>query len=276
MNLFSAKLDRLEAHIKTLIEGHLAGLLPTRKKRDRFLDHLLNAMKNGTQVRADGIAMAPDVYVLLVHPDLSSRLESNTSFLKELSAIIQQIGGKNGLQFAHDPRIYVSPNTDIPKNSLDVVARISQEGLSETAELTTRTGTENSIIPMDAFLIVNGARIFPLELPVINIGRRDDNDLIINDPRVSRTHAQLRAVHGKYILFDLDSKGGTFVNGQPVVQQILMPQDVISLAGVPLVFNQQLVMSAGLDQTQEMLLSTPSDQPDDKQVSHPDENQWSV
>jgi pSer/pThr/pTyr-binding forkhead associated (FHA) protein len=65
-----------------------------------------------------------------------------------------------------------------------------------------------------------------------------DNQLVIDDPRVSRSHAQLRAIKGRYILFDLNSTGGTFVNGQRTNQSILYPGDVISLSGVPLIFGQ--------------------------------------
>jgi pSer/pThr/pTyr-binding forkhead associated (FHA) protein len=39
-------------------------------------------------------------------------------------------------------------------------------------------------------------------------------------------------------LFDLNSTGGTFVNGQRTSQTVLYPGDVISLAGVALIFGQ--------------------------------------
>ncbi|MCI0476689.1 MAG: FHA domain-containing protein, partial [Anaerolineales bacterium] len=97
---------------------------------------------------------------------------------------------------------------------------------------------ENEKIPSNAFLIVEGVKVFPLTLAVINIGRRLDNQLVIDDPRVSRNHSQLRAIKGRYVLFDLNSTGGTFVNGQRINQSVLYPGDVISLAGVALIFGQ--------------------------------------
>ena len=69
-------------------------------------------------------------------------------------------------------------------------------------------------VPEDAFVIVDGIRVIPLTQPVVNIGRRVENTLVIDDPRVSRTHAQLRAINGRYIIFDLNSTGGTFINGE--------------------------------------------------------------
>jgi hypothetical protein len=232
-------------------------------------------MQTGTQSHTNGRALAPDVYVLLVHPHTAPTIESNPTLLAELSTLIQQAGEKSGLFFAQKPRVYVSPNPEIPLNALDVIARISQEGLGETVELTARTEIDHGNIPPHAFLIVNGVRIYTLEKPVINIGRRNDNDLVIDDSRVSRSHAQLRAAYGSYILFDLASKGGSFVNGQRVVQKVLSPQDVISLAGVPLVYGQESSHSPKLNKTQEMNSSRATEQ-ENMEKSSQDNHQWSA
>jgi pSer/pThr/pTyr-binding forkhead associated (FHA) protein len=96
---------------------------------------------------------------------------------------------------------------------------------------------ENSI-PENAFLIIEGVKVHALSEAVVNIGRRLENQLVIDDPRVSRNHAQLRAIKGRFVLFDLNSTGGTFVNGQRTSQTVLYPGDVISLAGVALIFGQ--------------------------------------
>ena len=96
--------------------------------------------------------------------------------------------------------------------------------------------TEN--IPLNAFFVIEGVKFYPLVKVVINIGRRLENDLVIDDPRVSRNHAQLRAIEGHYVLFDLGSTGGTFVNGSRTSETIIYPKDVISLGGVTLTFHQ--------------------------------------
>jgi pSer/pThr/pTyr-binding forkhead associated (FHA) protein len=107
-------------------------------------------------------------------------------------------------------------------------------------------------VPAGAFLVVDGVRLFPLERGVISIGRDPQNDLVLADRRVSRQHAQLRAVGGRFVVFDLDSTGGTSLNGRPVTHQPLSPGDVLSLAGVPLVYGQE--SPAGSEHTQEISL----------------------
>jgi pSer/pThr/pTyr-binding forkhead associated (FHA) protein len=52
------------------------------------------------------------------------------------------------------------------------------------------------------------------------------------------------------MIFDLNSTGGTFVNGKRVTQSMLYPGDVISLAGVPLIYGQE---TSVVGDTQELL-----------------------
>jgi len=93
-------------------------------------------------------------------------------------------------------------------------------------------------IPSNAVFVMEGGRSYPLDQASINIGRMLDNDLVIDDPRVSRHHAQLRAVDGHFVLLDTNSTGGIFINGRRVTQSVLYPNDSISLAGVILIFHQ--------------------------------------
>lgn len=97
---------------------------------------------------------------------------------------------------------------------------------------------EPDSIPPNAFFVMEGGKTYPLDKTVINIGRMLDNHLVIDDPRVSRHHAQLRAVQGHFVLSDSKSTGGIFVNGRRITETIIYPHDIISLAGVILTFQQ--------------------------------------
>lgn len=102
-----------------------------------------------------------------------------------------------------------------------------------------KAAEETGPIPEEAFLVVDGVKVIPLTRPVISIGRRVENTVVLDDPRVSRSHAELRAVKGRYVLYDLKSTGGSFVNGVRVTQSLLYPGDIISLAGVNVVYGQK-------------------------------------
>jgi hypothetical protein len=92
-----------------------------------------------------------------------------------------------------------------------------------------------STYPANAFLIIHG-RIFPLDKNEISIGRSLDNQLVINDLGISRTHAKLVARSGHFSIRDQNSTSGTFVNGQRVRKKVLNSGDIISLAGIPMLY----------------------------------------
>jgi pSer/pThr/pTyr-binding forkhead associated (FHA) protein len=87
-----------------------------------------------------------------------------------------------------------------------------------------------------AFLIVDGKHAVSLERLVTTIGRKSDNHIVIKNKHVSRYHAQIRNVRGRYLVMDLESTVGTSVNGKKVSQAFLQEGDVISVGGTPLIF----------------------------------------
>ncbi|HZU07444.1 MAG TPA: anti-sigma factor antagonist [Chloroflexota bacterium] len=69
------------------------------------------------------------------------------------------------------------------------------------------------------------------------IGRRSDSDILIDDPSVSRRHAQILYRDGRYYLVDLGSSNGTTLNGRPVTRPApLAHGDVLQLGGTRLTF----------------------------------------
>ena len=82
-------------------------------------------------------------------------------------------------------------------------------------------------------------RIDPTTKPQITIGRSADNDVFLDDPRVSRRHALIERMGARFRLRDLNSDNGTFVNGEPVKGTVwLQPGDEIRIANIQLVFAQ--------------------------------------
>lgn len=239
MNTLASKLDGLEAKLQTLIEGRLSRLSPLRGKDDGLSHQLVSSMKAGTTSSGEDILLAPDRFTLLVHPSQVKYLGKDPAVLTSMGELIQSAGSAAGLQFRQHPVVSIEPNEDIPIDQIDIVARISEKPLSHTADLSIAEDKNTNSIPKNAFLIVNGMDIFPLDKSVINIGRRPGNHLEIDDQRVSRQHAQIRAIHGSYQIFDLDSTGGTFLNRKRIKQGLLHPGDVVSLAGVHLIYGQE-------------------------------------
>jgi pSer/pThr/pTyr-binding forkhead associated (FHA) protein len=76
---------------------------------------------------------------------------------------------------------------------------------------------------------------------ILSIGRARDNDIVIENLSVSRNHARVRRQDGKYILTDLNSANGTYVNGVKVTKTEIVDDDVITIGKHKLHFtNKQL------------------------------------
>ncbi|MCP4425220.1 MAG: FHA domain-containing protein [Chloroflexi bacterium] len=76
----------------------------------------------------------------------------------------------------------------------------------------------------------NLGAIFALLQPTVSIGRSADNDIALNDPEISRRHAQFLRQRDGYAVQDMGSANGVFVNSQPVVGLVpIYNGDVIAL-----------------------------------------------
>ena len=83
-------------------------------------------------------------------------------------------------------------------------------------------------IPASYLIRGDGAEL-RLEGDVLNLGRSPDNHIVVNDKRVSRRHSVLKWEGAHYVLEDLDTSNGTFVNNQRIQRHVLAQGDVIKL-----------------------------------------------
>ena len=89
----------------------------------------------------------------------------------------------------------------------------------------------------------NPGTVYALEGDQIGIGRDSSNEIAVNDAEVSRRHSRLSFQGGKYVLEDMGSTNGTFVNGQRLTgPRVLKSGEVVSL-GEQIVFVYEAVES---------------------------------
>jgi pSer/pThr/pTyr-binding forkhead associated (FHA) protein len=91
-----------------------------------------------------------------------------------------------------------------------------------------------------SFLVRSGGltgQRLAVKAPVVNIGRADYNDIVVPDPSVSTSHAKLQRREGVWMLVDLDSTNGTFVDDERVRGEApLAPGATVRFGDVQLVF----------------------------------------
>jgi pSer/pThr/pTyr-binding forkhead associated (FHA) protein len=81
-----------------------------------------------------------------------------------------------------------------------------------------------------------GERVL-VKVPIVNIGRADYNDIVLDDESVSSQHAKLTRREGLWILVDLGSTNGTMVDGERIAEDTpLAPGCFVRFGDVQLVF----------------------------------------
>ena len=74
-------------------------------------------------------------------------------------------------------------------------------------------------------------RTFYLDGPVVSIGRLASNDILLEDPFVSRHHSVIRNQDGQYAIEDMKSANGTYVDGERVDACLLKEGSIIQIGG---------------------------------------------
>ncbi len=95
---------------------------------------------------------------------------------------------------------------------------------------------------MSSFFVTEGAdRGHRFELDSTRtdtIGREDGNTIVLHDTEVSRKHAQITWENGRFVLTDLNSSNGTYVNGRKVLKMVLSGGDQLRIGSSRLQFTQ--------------------------------------
>jgi predicted component of type VI protein secretion system len=110
----------------------------------------------------------------------------------------------------------------------------------------TVTPTTPQVAPLASLLVRNGAmkgRRLAVKVPVVNIGRADFNDVVISDPSVSTSHAKLQRRDDVWVLSDLGSTNGTFVEGERLSGEVAI------VSGTTIKFGEVAVLFEPLDDT---------------------------
>jgi len=97
----------------------------------------------------------------------------------------------------------------------------------------------------------------PLRKPQVSVGRAPDNDIVIDNLAVSGHHAKLLIEEGRYLVEDLSSMNGTFLNNQRIRRSPLKNGDEILIGKHSLVFEDEghgmpIFAGPGYEKTQEM------------------------
>ncbi len=188
------QLAQVEKKLQELVEGTLSRLAGGKIPPAMVANRLGLAMIDGLTWDDDGEAYAPDQFALTLHPkDVEALVDQAPNLNTTFSDALLETARTSGYRVATAPHVTLAADPTLNRWDVRVVAWHSENQLEFTQAGQPGSAPSADSRPPGAYLIVSGQRHFPLDQPLINIGRRLDNQLILDDPHVSRTHAQIRA-----------------------------------------------------------------------------------
>ena len=245
-------LFNLEKKFKLLVEDKIVNLFIHKKLEDLISRKLASAMYDQIQSLESGKIHAPNFFLVTTSPANALEIRNNTYFLHNLATALDSIGQEAG--FTYLSKIIISTHADktFKGDEVKVIASFFKDKEDETRGIQIKSNNiqKEEQKRLLSCLILEDNNSIPLELQVTNLGRRPANQVVLNDPRISRDHAQIREINGRYKIFDLNSKGGTFINDLQIKQNLLESGDVISLAGYSIIFIQDsMAIKNEIDET---------------------------
>jgi Protein of unknown function (DUF3662)/FHA domain len=246
--------SRFEAFLERLFEAP-AGRLGATLQPVLLTKRIERAMDSGKTFGAAGI-IVPNRYDLHLHPADFAAFEAYRGSLEDdLAHGAATRARRERYHLVAKASVHLVADPVVPRGDVRVAANVVDDAgdrvpqqLPEPPSAHTivlaREGHEvappESASAARAFLLVRtdgAAQVrFDLGGALISIGRASDNDVIVDDPEVSRHHCQLKLQHGAYGFADLGSRNGSWVNGQQVSEVALGPGDSIQIGSTEILF----------------------------------------
>jgi hypothetical protein len=239
-------LQAFERRLGGLVEGAFAKVFKGDVQPAEIAHALQREADDRKSVVGAGRILTPNDYVVELGTHDFGRIEEWTEALgNELADMVREHASKSGYSFVgpvsvgfeHHPEL----NTGVFRiRSASVPGEPGGRDATQAVPGTPRPAPHGAL-PSRPRLIMNlegDDSAYFLAHPVTVIGRAPDSDLRIDDPGVSRRHAELRYVDGAVELVDLGSTNGVTVNGAPAGQAVLRDGDRIDIAKTTLIFRR--------------------------------------
>lgn len=228
-------IDRFEQWARQMVEGSFRRLFGAKVTQEEIANYLYQAMEDS----CIGVLIA-DRYEVGLHSTDYEVLDTD-SLAHVLSGWVLRRAVQAGWTFATSPLVLFFVDEKLQTGQVRVQAGyqvVDEVDVPATAVYQTATPSQNDsqLIARGAYVVLNGRQTVPLHKPLLTVGRRETNDVVIDDPAVSRLHAHIRWQGGHFVLQDISGRSRTRVQGVPVTQHVLKHGDVIYMGEASLVY----------------------------------------
>jgi hypothetical protein len=215
-------LQRFEDRLEQLVSGAFARAFRSAVQPVEVAAALQREVDNSAQILSRNRRLVPNQFHVELSPQDHERLAPYSSTLvEELTEMLREHAQEQSYVFTGPVSISFDEHDDLSTGRF----RVRSAALAKVTPIGGTPATDTAVRRARVILEVNGMR-HPLDPPGIVIGRGSEADLRINDPGVSRRHAEIRVSSGgggapQVSAVDLGSTNGMLVNGERVQEASL-------------------------------------------------------
>ncbi len=212
-------LQRFEDRLEQMVSGAFAKAFRSAVQPVEVAAALQREVDNSAQILSRNRRLVPNQFHVELSPQDHERLAPYSSTLsQELTEMLREHAQEQSYVFTGPVSIAFDERDDLSTGRF----RVRSAALAKVTPVSERSVTDTAVRRASVILEVNGMK-HPLDPPGIVIGRGSEADLRINDPGVSRRHAEIRVNAGdangtQVSVVDLGSTNGMLVNGSRVKQ----------------------------------------------------------
>lgn len=225
-------LQRFERRVETLVNDAFARAFKAEVQPVEIASALQRECDNQAAIVARGRSMVPNAYVVELSPSDHDRLGGySVALADELAGMVREHAHEQRYSFVGPVAVDFERSDDLDTGVFRVRSTV-QAGASTAVPADPRRVGGTSRSP---YLEVNGSG-FALTERVTVIGRGAEADLRIDDPGISRRHAELRMSGTLVQVVDLGSTNGVVLDGRRVDRAELYDGARLTLGSTHLVY----------------------------------------
>jgi FHA domain-containing protein len=256
-------LRSIEHRIESLVEGVFGRAFRTHVQPVELARKLAKEMDDAKTVSVSRVYV-PNEYTLYLSPSDRDQFGNyEDSLLTELSDYLSEHARREGYALLTSPVVLMEEDDDLSVGEFGIATRMVQPQrgrpvdvppevqpqaapsetkifrppAADTEAVSSEEAAALDLAHASAVLVVNGKR-HELADRALVLGRSRDSDIPVDDPNVSRRHAEIRHENGAYWIVDLGSTNGVTVNGERVKRAKLEPDDSVVLGTTELRFER--------------------------------------
>jgi hypothetical protein len=226
-------LQRFERRIEELVNRPFARAFKAEVQPVEIASALQRECDDRAAIVARGRTMVPNAFTVALGEHDHERLNVYAEALgEELAAMVREHAEEQGYAFIGPVSVGFERDDELATGRFQV--RSAAIAGATPAEPTPTVPAGGAAVPW----VEVGTTSYALVHPVTRIGRGSDSDLRIDDPGISRNHAELRRSGGDVTIVDVGSTNGVVVDGRRVDELRLRNGAQVRLGSTTMTFHE--------------------------------------